>query len=173
MIFRPPVANDAAMLAQFGRDSFCEAFAHLYSAENLTTFLNDVHNIENINAQIEANNVHYMLAEDAADNGKLIGYCKISEKSKLDYDQNGPHTCEFSQLYVLASHHGSGVAQKLMDWAIQSAKSRGFKELVLSVYSDNPRAQSFYQKYGFTYYCDTIFMVGTHRDDEYIYRLIL
>ena len=52
-------------------------------------------------------------------------------------------------LYVLKDFHGAGVANNLMDFAIQFATENGFEKLYLSVWEYNFRARGFYEKHGF------------------------
>ena len=41
------------------------------------------------------------------------------------------------QLYVLKEHHGAGIAQVLMDWALDEAARRGIEDMYLTVFVDN------------------------------------
>jgi diamine N-acetyltransferase len=169
--YRTPTVNDAPALADLGRESFRQAFAHLYAPENLALYEAQSHSVERVTQQIQSPDRLYRVAED---DGIMIGYCKIGFDKTLDHDlANDRRVMELSQLYVLQSALGSGVGPALMDWCMGEARTRGFQDVMLSVYSDNPRAQRFYARYGFQYYGDTYFMVGDHRDDEYLYRLIL
>jgi ribosomal protein S18 acetylase RimI-like enzyme len=164
--YRAPTVADAAAIGALGRETFVEAFGHLYSAENLDQFMERVYASESVAADIADPGIDLRLAED---DGRMIGYCKIGYYQSLDYDGGDQRIVELRQLYVFKSHHGTGVAQVLTDWAIAQAQKNGADAMLLSVYSDNPRGQRFYQKNGFTHVADTYFMVGDHRDDEYLY----
>jgi diamine N-acetyltransferase len=143
--YRPPQPKEVEALATLSRDTFREAFAHLYSAEDLALFEAAVYASEVIAAELASPNRSYLVAYDGE---QMIGYCKIGFDKTLDYD---------------------GVAQHLTDWAVAEARTVNADALLLSVYSDNPRGQRFYQKNGFAYVADTYFMVGNHRDDEFLY----
>lgn len=164
--YRPPQAHEVAALANLSRETFREAFAHLYSAEDLALFETQVYAPDVIAAEMANPDRRYLVAFD---DGRMIGYCKIGFDKSLDYDWGDRTIVELKQLYILASHHGGGVAQHLTDWAIAEARAVGADALLLSVYSDNPRGQAFYRKYGFEHVGDTHFMVGNQRDDEYLY----
>ena len=103
----------------------------------------------------------------------MIGYCKLGFDHTLPLDLPDRAVMELKQLYLRGSHFGTGVADILMEWAIDTARSLNMDDVVLSVYSDNPRAQRFYQRYGFTHAANCFFRVGAHRDDEFLYRLKL
>jgi diamine N-acetyltransferase len=164
--YRGPRLDEAEALATLGRDSFNETFAHLYSAENLALFQADVYAPDVIASELANPRRRYHVAYDA---GQMVGYCKIGFDKTLDYDLRGQTIVELKQLYVLSTHHGTGVAQVLTDWAISEAQARKADAILLSVYSDNPRGIRFYEKYGFAHVADTYFMVGNHRDDEFLY----
>jgi ribosomal protein S18 acetylase RimI-like enzyme len=68
---------------------------------------------------------------------------------------------------------GSGVAGQLTAWAISEARSRGARNLYLSVYTENRRAQRFYSRYGFVEEGPCVFTVGNQADEDIIMRLTL
>jgi diamine N-acetyltransferase len=168
--YRMPSIADANLLGQLGKASFVEAFGHLYSPENLELFLDKVYSAAAVSSDFSNANRLFLVAEE---DGRMVGYCKLGLEVSLDYDPGERRTMELKQLYMMQSHVGRGVAQHLMQWALDEARARGFDDVILSVYSDNPRAQRFYQKYGFRHIADTYFMVGNHRDYEYLYALAL
>ena len=165
--YRAPTVQEAAALADLGRNSFVETFGHLYRPEDLSAFLEDTYAREGVAAQIGSPRYIFRVAED---DGQLVGYCKLGLDVSLDYDPGEKTVVELKQLYLMATHQGVGVAQALMDWAIAEAEVRKADEIILSVWAENARAQRFYHKYGFEWIADTYFMVGSHRDDEFLYR---
>jgi diamine N-acetyltransferase len=164
--YRAPRADEAEALGALGYDTFVETFGHLYSPENLALFADQAYSPSVIASEMANPKRRYLLVEDE---GRLVGYCKIGLEQTLDYDAGDQTIAEMKQIYIYASHQGSGVAQVLTDWAVDEARAAGADALLLSVYHDNPRGQRFYQKNGFEHVADTYFMVGNHRDDEYLY----
>ncbi|AMO70771.1 GNAT family N-acetyltransferase [Sphingorhabdus sp. M41] len=169
---RPACPQDVEALAKLGKATFTSAFGNLYSSNDLASFLEQTHSEARITANIADADTIYRLAEDEA-SGALVGYCKISTKIGLDYDPGKASAIELSQLYLDNSQFGTGLAGQFMDWVISQARERHCGEIILSVYAENFRAQSFYHRYGFEHIADTIFMVGDHCDPELLYRLIL
>lgn len=153
-------------MGALGLGTFVETFGHLYSAENLALFERNSYAPEVIATEMANPNRRYLVAYDES---RMVGYCKIGFDQTLDYDAGGQQIAELKQIYIYASHQGSGVAQVLTDWAVSEARAAGADALLLSVYNDNPRGQRFYEKNGFVHVADTFFMVGNHRDDEYLY----
>lgn len=164
--YRPPFRGEAAALAALARQTFIDTFGHLYRPEDLKAFL-DEHKTES--AWIRALSDSHNRVRVAEENGSLVGYAKVGLVPSLDYECDDARVTELKELYVTKSHLGAGIAPVLMDWALDLARANRADEMILSVWSENIRAQRFYHRYGFTKVADTFFMVGSHRDDEYLY----
>ena len=80
---------------------------------------------------------------------------------------------ELHQLYLAESAKGSGIADTLMQWGLERALRASATSLLLSVFSENPRAQAFYRRYGFVDRGRHAFYVGNHIDEDRIWRLDL
>jgi len=164
--YRKPVVSDAIALAELAETTFVETFGHLYSTDNLSRFLSHAYSEVSIASDIRDERRLIRVVEDG---NRMVGYCKLGFEVSLDVDLNGRKGLELKQLYIRQSHLGSGIAQALMDWTLEVARERDVDDIVLSVWSENFRAQRFYQKYGFRHIGNTIFMVGDHQDDEFLY----
>ncbi|MDP1908714.1 MAG: GNAT family N-acetyltransferase, partial [Hyphomicrobium sp.] len=103
--------------------------------------------------------------------GEPVGFAKLGPV-KLPVDPAG-EGAELHQLYMLGKAHGSGLGAQLMDWVVETARSRGAGELFLSVFTENHRAQRFYRRYGFEIVGPYHFMVGNQADEDVIMRLAL
>ena len=165
--YRRGTIGDIDAIDRVFRDAFCDTFAHLYSAENLAAFLAKFSK-EAWAEEIADEGYAFYLAED---DGRAVGYVKLGP-SALPIDPEGP-ALELRQLYVLREHRGTGIANRLTEWALAEARRRGTKELYLTVYTDNGRARRFYERYGFEYVGPYKFMVGDHADEDIIMRLKL
>jgi ribosomal protein S18 acetylase RimI-like enzyme len=168
--YRTPAVEEAAEVAALLRASFSDAFGHLYSAEDLALHFERGYTEAVLAKDLANPDVRYRVAED---DGTLVGLIKIGFNPKLDYDAGNQQIVELDKLYLLPVYKGAGVAQALTDWAIGEAIAADGDAMLLSVYSDNPRAQRFYEKNGFAWVADTFFMVGNQRDDEYLYLKML
>lgn len=163
-----PEPHEAPALAELGRTTFVSTFGHLYSAENLARFFTEAYVVETIAAELQDPVLRWLVVEDSLAPGIPIGFGKLSVGTSLPVDFAGRRVMEIKQLYLLVAYHGRGIADDLMRWAFEQAQIVGAQDLVLCVYSGNLRAQRFYQRHGFTKYMDYHFMVGDHRDEEYI-----
>lgn len=164
--YRAPRTDEAAALAELGRASFVDAFGHLYKPEDLNSFLGEVYSLEAVTDDLGNPERIFLIAED---DGQMVGYCKLGLNNKLDYDTGGVPTMELKQLYLRGAQTGSGIGSALMAWALEEGRTRGFEQIILSVYSENYGGQRFYKRHGFEKWGDTIFMVGEQRDEEFIF----
>jgi diamine N-acetyltransferase len=172
--YRAPQQEDLIALNELGRTTFVETFGHLYSADNLERFLQESHSLEGLDRALNSDFIRYRVACTEA--GTLIGYCAIGFKGSLPTESlglEGRKLMELKQLYLRPSHFAQGISDALMEWALSEARKSNCDDVLLSVYSDNPRAQRFYQRYGFVHVGQFFFMVGDHKDDEFLYRLSL
>jgi GNAT superfamily N-acetyltransferase len=167
IVYRDAEPRDAAAIDRVFRTSFCDTFAHLYAPEDLNSFLSGF-TLADWGRQIGDPSFALHIAEGE---GEAVGYVKIGAL-KLPIEANGPAML-LDQLYILKSHHGTGIAQALMGWSIEKARERGARELYLTVYIDNHRARRFYDRYGFEAVGRYDFMVGNHADEDIIMRKML
>ncbi len=167
MSLRDATAADLPAIDAIFRESFVATFGHLYAPADLATFLARF-TPQAWAAEFATAGYAFRIAEDAAG---PFGYCKLGPLT-LPATPQGP-ALELRQLYLLDRGKGTGAAQALMDWAIDTARTRGAGELWLSVYIDNHRAKRFYERYGFEDQGPYAFMVGEHADEDRLMRLKL
>lgn len=171
MIQRDATTDDAADLAALGRDAFCASFAHLYSQQDLSTFLAATHAPGKVAAEIADPGIRVRLM--TAHDGELLGYCKLVMACGWPEHARSSNVVELKQLYTAPAATNRGIGAALMDWVLAEAAAWGAGEMQLSVYSDNVRAQRFYARYGFEKRADIHFMVGEQRDAEYLFAKLL
>jgi ribosomal protein S18 acetylase RimI-like enzyme len=164
MTDRNAKSDDLPAIDQVFRQSFCDAFAHLYDPKDLADFFGKF----TPQAWLEEFSDPGFGFRVAEADRSVVGYVKIGPLTlPVETDADG---MELRQLYILKGYHGVGIAHALMDWAIQEARSRGATELYLTVYVDNHRARRFYDRYGFEPVGRYEFIVGSHADEDVIMR---
>jgi ribosomal protein S18 acetylase RimI-like enzyme len=161
---RPAGPDDAAAIAHVFDTSFTATFGHLYDPADLAAFLS---------GSTEASWRERLADEGFAAcvaevDGAVAGFVLLGP-SALPGDWPAG-TVELRTLYVLPDHQGLRLGTQLLDWAIETARARGASHLALSVFVDNHRARSMYQRYGFDDVGRYDFMVGNHADED---RLML
>lgn len=164
---RIPTVADAEAIATLMADCFTATFGHLYDPADLASFLEGM-TLERWQAELANPAFAFLLAED---DDAAVGFAKLGPRS-LPIEPVGP-MIELRQLYLVGSQHGSGLAARMMDRVIATARERGAGELFLSVYVDNHRARRFYERYGFEEIGLYTFMVGNHADEDHLMRLVL
>jgi ribosomal protein S18 acetylase RimI-like enzyme len=162
-------AGDAAAVCALFHRSFTATFGHLYPLEDLADFLGGCSEAR-FASELASPDFAAMLGEGL--DGRLVGYCTIGPQD-LPVPDNGRRWIVLRQLYLEEEAKGSGLAQALLGWAIDEARSRGFEDIVLTVYVDNHRAWRLYEKAGFVEVGCYAFRVGSRIDDDRILRLAL
>jgi ribosomal protein S18 acetylase RimI-like enzyme len=166
---RDATPADCAALARLGADSFVETFGHLYSAENLALFLEN-HSEPAWAKDLADPAIAIRVVEEGA---QAVAYAKVTPPKLPFVPDPARKALELKQFYVLKPWHGAGLAPRLMDWVIATARARGADDLYLSVFTDNHRARRFYERAGFEEVGRWHFMVGDQADEDLVVRLRL
>ena len=167
MILRPATLDDAPALAALGRESFCAAFEHLYTPEDLDAFLEQVYSQAAVAEEIGDDFCIHRLADDGE---RLLGFVKLRAPSWYAEHSDAANPIALGQLYTQPDLTGRGIGAALMDWAIEESIARGHDAIQLSVWSENFGGQRFYQRYGFGKIADIEFHVGRQVDHEFLFE---
>jgi ribosomal protein S18 acetylase RimI-like enzyme len=104
--------------------------------------------------------------------GRIIGYAMlidgVGDDPEVQRAVDIRPAVEISKMYVLAAHHGAGVATALMDAALAAAAEWDAGCVWLGVNQKNERAQRFYTRCGFTVYGTRSFRLGAHTESDYV-----
>jgi len=135
-LIRPAVPSDAEAIARVHVQAWNETYPHILSAELLAsvTVEDRTRRWQRILRQAEG---QQFVAEAG---GIIVGFVGTGPAR----DDDAPCPLELYSIYLLASHHGSGAGQALLDAAI------GERPAYLWVAAENLRAQAFYRRNGFT-----------------------
>jgi GNAT superfamily N-acetyltransferase len=162
-----PDADLLHRLLPVARRIFSDTFAANYDAEAFTAFCDAVYGPGgSMSREFASPEVRWKVATA---NGEPIGYAKLSPLRAPAKDP-AAGALELQQIYVLADWHGRGVAQRLMNWAIETARADGAPELYLTVFDHNARAKRFYARHGFAEVGRCTFQLGDRIDDDRIWR---
>ncbi len=157
-------ASDASALARLGQQIFTEAFKDLYKPEDLATFLAKNHSENTYRKFFDDPVVRIWVIYKA---NEMVGYCKIGPNS-LPCDPPRPNALELSRIYFFKAHQGQGLGSRMIDIVFDHARAEGFKEIVLSVFSENYGGHRIYGRHGFEKIGEYDFQVGNHYDREWI-----
>ena len=149
-------AGDAGPLAALAERTFRATFAPHNRDENVA-----LHCARTYGAAIQAAEIaepgRTTVVADLA--GTLVGYAQLRWGS--------PPSCvvatraaEIQRIYVDAPWHGRGVAQALMAAMLGHARAGGADRVWLGVWEHNPRARTFYRRWGFRDIGEHAFRLG-------------
>lgn len=167
-VIRPATTADATGLSRFAAATFRETFERENTPEDMASYVAGAFTPQRQAAEIEDSASTVLLAESATSSGsELIGYVHLVS-GPAPRGVQGPAPLELKRLYVARAWHGRGVAQALMEAALDAAKARGAQTLWLGVWERNPRAAAFYRKYGFTRVGEHTFVLGADAQTDWL-----
>jgi len=139
--------NDAQLLFKLGTTTFEDTFGNTCTKEDMKYVLDLFFNEQQCLEELSDDQDNFFFFEEE---GIAKGYMRINKKHECPIDEiKNSSPIELVRLYVLKDYHGAGIANALMDYACEFAKSQGGQTLYLSVWEYNFRARGFYEKYGF------------------------
>jgi ribosomal protein S18 acetylase RimI-like enzyme len=150
--------SDAAAIAAIGRQSFADAFGHLFNRkEDLQSYLDYTYEQGKLTKSIrKENNIYFLaLADD-----KPVGFLKMKRHS-LNEQIESPAQTELQKIYVLKEYHGSGVGKQLMEHALNTAEDIKPDYIWLDVHISNAKAIHVYKKHGFLIVGRHFFTIGS------------
>lgn len=154
---------DAPALAEVGRDTFVETFAHLYPPEDLALFLAQAYTPGAFATALGGAGHGLWIAEQ---DGRPIGYVQAGPCT-LPHPHVTPACGEVKRLYVRQQTQGSGLGTQLLTVALEWLAAPG-RWLWIGVWSQNFGAQRLYARHGFERVGEYQFPVGRTLDDEFI-----
>jgi GNAT superfamily N-acetyltransferase len=160
------VSNLCAMAQQ----AFSDTFAHLYEHEPFVKFFHEAYGPGgSMERDLRDPTIHWIIA---LFDGCPIGYAKVSLLT-APAPSPKPDALELRQIYVLRAWHGKGVADCLMNQALDHARSHRTTEIYLTVFDHNSRAKRFYSRHGFCEVGHCTFALGDRVDDDRVWRKAL
>ena len=150
--------TQAATIASIGRQSFRDAFGHLFNKkEELLDYLEYTYKTEKIMASLQKeNNIFFLAFVDSVP----VGFAKMKKHSLNDEIESGAQM-ELQKIYVVSYYHGSGAGAALMQAVIELAQELKPDYVWLDTHISNAKAIRFYKKYGFKKHGVHYFTIGT------------
>ena len=165
-LYRPPVAEDFPELRAMARTAFTDSFAMLYDPREFADFCDGYYGPDGTMTRelTDPANRYCIALVDSA----IVGFVRVCDLIVLQPDPP-PGAMEIRQLYLLREVHGSGSADALMHWALDTARSAGAAAIYLSVFEHNHRAKAFYARHGFAETGRCPYTLGSRTDDDPIW----
>ena len=160
---------DAERLSAFAAAAFRETFAAENTPEDIARYVADAFTPQCQAAEIVDPASTVLLAERPTPRGEaeLQGYAQLFLGPTPDAVR-GAQPIELKRLYVARASQGQGVAQALMDEALDAARVRGAGTVWLGVWERNPRAFAFYRKVGFERVGEHTFVLGSDVQTDWV-----
>lgn len=158
--------DDIPRLRDIAIRIFRDTFTHLNTPENLEAFLERDYSIDSFLKEFAEPGSRYFFISD---NDKPAGYLRL-RKNKEVYHLLGPNTIEIHRLYVDPEWHGKKVGDQLMQFSIDVGKQDKCDWIWLGVWENNPRAQRFYEKWGFERFSEHDFFMGAEKQTDWLLR---
>lgn len=147
-MIRKAQLSDIKLLQEIGITTFTNTFDGTCTKEDMKQVVARYFNTEQCTIELQNTNDNFFFYED---NLMVQGYMRINDIQACPLVEFKAQKCmELVRLYVLKAYHGTGVANSLMQYAINFAKEKDYDILYLSVWEYNFRARGFYEKHGFT-----------------------
>ena len=136
---REPMPGDVDLLARFHVEAWRQTYADLLPESCFDT--EALQRRRFLWAGLIAGSDDASRLRLAERRGAIVGFA-IAGRSR---DTKPARALELAALYVASEHHGTGVAQSLLDATLGTEPSQ------LWVFAENPRAHAFYRRNGFAY----------------------
>ncbi|MET0293088.1 MAG: GNAT family N-acetyltransferase [Steroidobacteraceae bacterium] len=162
---------DAAALSLIGQATFLESFAGLHTGRDILAHCERNHSVATYAGWLADERYDQWLLE-AQPGDAPVGYAVLSP-SELAMDESRPDDLELKRIYLLQPAQGRGYGRLLMQAAIDRARERGSRRLVLGVWSINREALAFYARLGFVKAGSRTFRIGAQDCEDHLLGLAL
>jgi ribosomal protein S18 acetylase RimI-like enzyme len=161
---RRALPSDAAALAELASRTFADTFAAQNRPEDISAYLAKTYGETQQRREIEDPEIVTLLVHDGE---MLVAFAQLRRSASTFGD------VELARLYVHRDHHGRGIAQTLMDAAVDAARELGGAILWLGVWEHNPRAIRFYEKCGFRDVGSQPFVLGSDLQTDRVMTFVI
>jgi len=129
--------SDAADIADVHVRTWQASYAHVFGSERLAG-LDVARRVEGWTRALNAGEPVFV----ADDEGRVVAFVSVGAASDLD------GIGELYAIYALPAAWGGGAGPALMRAAIDALRDAGYRDAILWVLEDNPRARRFYEREG-------------------------
>lgn len=166
---RKATISNLNSIQEISKITFVETFSSVNTAENMTDYIRENFNSEQIASEINNPDSAFYLAvlED-----ETIGYLKLNfgnAQTEIVTDK----AIEIHRIYVLQAFHGKKIGQLLLDEAIKIAHHNKVDYIWLGVWEENHKALRFYTKNGFVAFDKHLFILGNDTQTDLLMRFEL
>lgn len=155
---------DNRLLADLGRQTFLDSFGADNTPENMAAYLAESFSPEKQAAELADPATVFLIAEIGEE---PVGFARLRE-GPPKMGSVGLRPMEIVRFYSRKEWIGRGVGPTLMQACLDWARARDCDVIWLDVWEDNPRAQTFYRKWGFEVVGTQAFLLGEELQTDLI-----
>jgi len=155
---------DAEWLVDMARKVFFDTFETYYEPDVFHSYTDEAFTVAQFQKELVDPSATFVVAWEA---DTPTGYLKL-KRNYLPEVLKGYQALEISRLYVDQQWHGRGIAQMLMNEALETAKRENYPHIWLGVWPPNARAIRFYEKYGFEIVGKHPFQMGDLLEEDLV-----
>jgi GNAT superfamily N-acetyltransferase len=150
MQVRPARVDDAAAIADAHTRAWQAAYEHVFGAENLATI--DSERRRRWWERCVREGLETVLV--AEKDGRVVAFASLGpareDAARDDAAREDAARGELYAIYALPEAWGSGAGPALLEAGVEALREGGYREAILWVLDDNPRARRFYEREGWT-----------------------
>ena len=161
---RPAGPADNELLAEMGARTFADTFGPDNTPENMAAYLAASFSPARQAAELAEPGTLFLIA---VAEGAAQGYVRLRE-GPAPACVSGARPLEIVRLYARQAFIGRGVGAALMRASLAEAARRGCDTVWLDVWEHNPRAQAFYERWGFRKVGTAVFPLGDDLQTDWI-----
>jgi ribosomal protein S18 acetylase RimI-like enzyme len=166
MTIKELTAADIPALRDLAIRIYRDTFTDQNSAESMEAFLERDYSTESFQKEFTEPGSRYFFISDGETHA---GYLRVRRSTEVDH-LLGTNNIELHRLYIDKPYHGQRVGHELMQLAMDIATEGQYEWIWLGVWEHNPRAQRFYQKWGFEKFSEHIFHMGEEKQTDWLLR---
>jgi len=143
-----------------------DTFSISNTPENMEAFVNKDYSEQSFQNEFKEEGSRYFFAEE---NGIPVGYLRLRKNNEAE-SYLGKNTIELHRIYIDQNYQGKKVGALLMQHALDIAKKQDVEWIWLGVWEHNPKAQQFYERWGFERFSEHAFHMGDEVQTDWLLK---
>ncbi|NMB55146.1 MAG: GNAT family N-acetyltransferase [Leptolinea sp.] len=156
--------SDDRLLAELGARTFADSFSAENTPEDMAAYLAGAFSPEKQAAELADPRSVFLIAEE---DGQPVGYARL-KLGPAPECVTADRPIEIVRFYAIKEMIGRGVGAALMTACLDEARDRGSDVAWLDVWEKNPRAITFYRKWGFEKVGEQDFQLGDDLQNDWL-----
>lgn len=157
---------DIEAVTKLSSETFFETYAAYNSKASMEQYLAKNFNLRQMAAELSDDQNQFFLAFVGA---QLAGYIKLRTSELLE-ELKDKKAIEIERIYVLKAFQGKNIGAALLKHTLELATANGFDTIWLGVWTENPKAIRFYERWGFEIFGTHIFYFNDDPQTDYLMK---